>query len=80
MEYECSSGHVTERFFKSFRESDAAKEVTCEVCGEPARKIPSRILGWALYGNPDGWTNPSKTKRWSYKTVSQVEGNSSAAG
>lgn len=80
MEYKCSNGHVTERFFKNIRTAEECHYIECEQCGQRADKIFSVPLGFGLYGDPAGYEKPSVTKRFSTKTVSKKEGNSAAIG
>lgn len=82
-EYKCLKGHITERFFPTFRQAEEEREqpVTCEQCGEQAAYQEfSTPCPAHLYGNPEGYYKPSPTKRYSTKLVSQLEGNSSAVG
>ena len=78
-QYECPTCKATmEKFFRSISAGDAPQ--VCEKCGAPTKKQFSRILGFGLYGNPEGYAKPSACKRFNTKTVSQKEGNSSAIG
>lgn len=81
LEYECQRcGHRTERFFRSISDGEEIVTVHCEDCNDLAQKVPSIPLQAHLYGNPDGYHKPSPTKRFNTKTVSQIQGNSSAIG
>jgi len=86
-EFKCDSGHITERFFKTFEQAEGVDFVACDefvngrLCNRPAdRVIFSRTLEPMFYGNPDGYAKPSPTKRFNTKTVSQKEGNKNAIG
>ncbi len=72
--FECYSGHVTERFGVPVREIEEAQAFTCPECGQPS--FPAVVLnqGFALYGDPAGFTKPSATKRHSYKKISKGPG------
>ena len=78
-EYLCEAeieSHVVEKFFKTF--SAAASEEHESLCpdhGCIARRIMSAPLQAHLYGNPAGFNRPSPAKRFTYKTVSQKDGN-----
>jgi putative FmdB family regulatory protein len=91
-EYECTTCKKRfEKFFRSFSEAQPHEKITdCPHCGvktvdkdgrkinlfEPAKRVPSVPLGFALYGDPAGYSKPSTTKRWSTKTYSRKDGNS----
>jgi len=85
-DYKCPQGHVFEKFFKTFKEAEAnkRKHPLCPVCAP--KFAPSELVEFSVprpamfYGNPDGWSRPSPTKRHSTKLVSAIEGNSSAVG
>lgn len=79
-EYKCSSGHITEQFFRSISAADAAKHqpIDCTVCGERAELVEfSTTLAPHLYGG--GFYNGSPTKRHSWKLATE-KGNKDSAG
>lgn len=80
LEYKCENGHVSEHFYKTFAAAEGQSVMLCSTCNKPAPLIYSVPLGFSLYGNPDGWTHPSPSKRYNTKTVSQKEGNRNACG
>lgn len=83
-EYECRGGketHTFSVFYKTFKEAEVHENhAACHVHKCIGDRIVSMPLQAHLYGNPDGFSKPSPTKRFTYKTVSQKEGNSSSAG
>lgn len=78
LEYECSNGHVSETFFKSISEGEHTPTTVCPLCGLISSKIFSAPLGFGLYGNPEGYSKPSTSRRFNTKTVSQKMGNASS--
>lgn len=82
LEFRCiKCSHVTELFFKTISEGERVLFTHCEKCaGLSPKAIVSPPLEAMLYGNPDGYHKPAATKRFSTKTVSQIEGNKSAVG
>jgi hypothetical protein len=84
LEFECPQGHVVEYFCRSISEGERLTQVVCGECmTDPptmAKKIISMPLPAHLYGDPQGWSRPSPTKRHSTKLVSKKTGNESAVG
>lgn len=82
-EYICEDSlqsHTITKFFKTFEEAEPfIDELKCDGHGCFARRIPS-LGSFALYGNPDGYHNPSPTKRFTTKTVNQKDGNTHSIG
>lgn len=74
-EYRCPNGHLSEMFFKTIGEGAGMNNINCHQCNSLAEKIFSIPLGFAFYGSPEGYSNPSATKRDSYKTISRKTGN-----
>lgn len=75
-EYQCPEGHVITEFFRSFSlASSYENSLPCPEHGCASPRVPSTPLPAHLYGNPNGYHNPSPTKRFNTKTVSQKDGN-----
>ena len=74
-EYACKNGHKEERFYRSFSVVEPNDCIVCTTCGQPSERQVSLPLQPILYGNPDGYHKPSPTKRHSYKTISEKDGN-----
>lgn len=80
LEFECSLGHRSEKFYGTITAGDRVPHIPCPVCTQDAPKVPSSPLQAHFYGNPDGYDKPSPTKRFNTKTVSQKEGNRYSGG
>jgi hypothetical protein len=92
-QYKCKAEHlghdVFEVFFKSFKEAEPFLDSypTCPKCTEESItqfppqgvRVMSVPMPPHLYGNPDGYHNPSPTKRHSTKLVSVKDGNKYSA-
>ncbi len=82
-EYNCENGvnqHTIVKFFKTFEEAEPfIDEIKCDGHGCFCPRIPS-LGSFALYGNPDGYSKPSPSKRFTTKTVSQKDGNKHSIG
>lgn len=82
-EYCCSNSvnsHIISKFFPTFKEAEPfMDEIHCDghCCFAPRIMSPGFF---ALYGDPAGYHNPSPTKRFTTKTVSQKEGNQHSWG
>lgn len=74
-EYQCPTGHTTEKFFKTFGDAENTDPIPCTVCGESAERALSTPLPAHFYGSPSGYYKPSATQRGSYKTISTKYGN-----
>lgn len=79
-QYRCPSGHIIEKFFRSFSAADGVDTVPCNKCVLDAERIISVPLPAMFFGNPDGYHSPSPLKRYNTKVVSQKSGNDHAAG
>ena len=80
IEFRCTQCNYT--FDKLFWFPEVKDEMyeACPRCGKDTPRILfSRTLEPHFYGNPDGYSAPSPTKRYSTKLVAQ-SGNDSAVG
>jgi putative FmdB family regulatory protein len=80
LEFQCKNcAKVTERIIQRFKDAEETTQIVCPDCGGTAPKIISTPLPAHFYGSPDGYANPSPTKRHSYK-LSTEKGNKHSGG